>query len=72
MSPQPAAASPDVIRDFERVPADVVRRAAEFASSISPTSPAGAARCTTASRRSRRRCASPVRRLPSRSAPATT
>jgi RraA family protein len=25
---------PDVIRDFERVPADVVRRAAEFASSI--------------------------------------
>jgi RraA family protein len=34
MSPQPAAALPDVIRDFERVPADVVRRAAEFASSI--------------------------------------
>jgi RraA family protein len=32
MSPQPAL--PDVIRDFERVPADVVRRAAEFASSI--------------------------------------
>jgi RraA family protein len=34
MSPQPAAALPDVIRDFERVPADVVRRAADFASSI--------------------------------------
>ena len=34
MSPQPATALPDVIRDFERVPADVVRRAAEFASSI--------------------------------------
>jgi len=33
MSPQPAAL-PDVIRNFERVPADVVRRAAEFASSI--------------------------------------
>jgi len=34
MSPQPATALPDVIRDFERVPADVVRRAADFASSI--------------------------------------
>ena len=32
MSPQPAL--PDVIREFERVPADVVRRAADFPSSI--------------------------------------
>ena len=34
MSQQPTAFLPDVIRDFERVPADVVRRAADFASSI--------------------------------------
>ena len=29
-----AAALPDVIRDFERTPADIVRQAGEFASSI--------------------------------------
>ena len=31
---QAAAALPDVIRDFERTPADIVRQAGEFASSI--------------------------------------
>ena len=31
---QPTPALPDVVRDFERVPADVVRRASEFAASI--------------------------------------
>ena len=34
MSPQPTAFPPDVVRDFERVSADIVRRAAEFPSSI--------------------------------------
>jgi regulator of RNase E activity RraA len=34
MSQPPTAALPDVVRDFERVSTDVVRRAAEFPSSI--------------------------------------
>jgi len=34
MSQEQTAALPDVVRDFERVSADVVRRAAEFPSSI--------------------------------------
>ena len=34
MSPSPTAALPDVVREVERVPADIVRRASEYPSSI--------------------------------------
>ena len=67
-----AAALPDVIRDFERVPADIVRQAGEFPSSILADVAGRRGALHGRIRRSRPRCALPAPPSRWRCARATT
>jgi hypothetical protein len=66
MNDKTSPALTDIRRDFERVSADVVKKASAYAASILADVAGAAARSTRASSPSRARCAWPAPRSPSR------